>query len=77
MAIALQPLPRPSSNLTRAGYDPETQTLQVEFAGNPARVGEYSGVPPEKHDALLRAPSHGQFFAAEIRNAYPYTPISP
>ncbi|PBB65242.1 hypothetical protein CK228_28645 [Mesorhizobium sp. WSM4312] len=36
---------------------------------------EYYNVPQFMYDRLLEASSIGQFFNAEIRNAYPCNPI--
>jgi hypothetical protein len=59
-----------SSMLREVGYDPETLTLEVEFTSG--QVYEYHDVPPEVHADLLRAESLGQYFRANILDAYPY-----
>jgi hypothetical protein len=59
-----------SSMLREVGYDPETRTLEVEFTSG--SVYEYYDVPPEQHEGLLRAESLGQYFLANIRDAYRY-----
>ncbi|UQA60926.1 KTSC domain-containing protein [Polyangium aurulentum] len=58
-----------STSLCSVGYDPTTETLDVEFRDE--RVYRYRGVPPEVHAGLLAAPSLGRFFLAHIRGKYP------
>lgn len=62
-----------SSNLSSIGYDPDTETLEVEF--NSGSVYQYYGVSEVLYEELMAAPSHGQFFHAYIRNCFPYDPI--
>lgn len=59
-----------SSNLKSVGYDLESNTLEIEFQSG--AVYQYYGVPPEIYEALMRAPSHGSYFYANIRDRYPY-----
>jgi hypothetical protein len=60
--------PIDSSAIASVGYDPEKETLEVEFqSGN---VYRYSGVPEEIYDDLLRARSKGRFFGTFIRGQY-------
>ncbi|MDX8495112.1 KTSC domain-containing protein [Mesorhizobium sp. VK22B] len=66
--------PVSSSSLASVGYDPASETLQVEFVAT-GKVFEYYNVPQFMYDRLLEASSIGQFFNAEIRNAYPCNPI--
>ena len=62
-----------SSNLLSVGYDPETETLEVEFrSGGTYR---YSGVPISEYQALMGAASHGSYFHRNIRDRYPCTPL--
>ncbi|HWA89798.1 MAG TPA: KTSC domain-containing protein [Rhizomicrobium sp.] len=57
-----------SSNLASVGYDPGSETLEVEF--NNGRVYQYYNVPQFMYDRLMEAGSMGKFFNAEIKNAY-------
>ena len=57
-----------SSNLAAVGYDPNSETLEVEFKNG--RVYEYYNVPSFVHERLMQANSMGQFFNAEIRDAF-------
>ncbi|HXH08891.1 MAG TPA: KTSC domain-containing protein [Alphaproteobacteria bacterium] len=62
-----------SSSLAAVGYDPQSQTLEVEF--RTGRTYRYFHVPLSVHQALLAAPSKGRFFVAEIRTRFPHTRI--
>lgn len=66
--------PVESSSLASVGYDPASQTLDVEFRhGGHYR---YFQVPASSHEALMAASSKGRFFVAEIRNRYPYERVA-
>lgn len=54
-----------SSNIQAVGYDPESQTLHVQFKGGSTYA--FAGVPPEHHSGLLDAESAGQYFHKHIR----------
>jgi hypothetical protein len=58
-----------SSNIASIGYDPASETLEVEFLKT-GRVYQYYNVPQFMYDRLRQAPSVGVFFNAEIKNAY-------
>jgi hypothetical protein len=58
-----------SSNLVSVGYDPQSETLEVEFTIS--GVYQYFNVPPFMWERLMSADSVGRFFNLEIRNAYP------
>ena len=66
--------PVSSSSLASIGYNPDSETLEVEFVKN-GQVYEYYNVPQFMYDRLMEAPSLGIFFNAEIRNAYACSPI--
>ena len=57
-----------SSNIKSIGYDPDTQTLEVEFVNG--RVHSYANVPPHEHRDLMNASSIGSHFHRNIRNSY-------
>ena len=61
--------PVSSSNLVSVGYDPDSETLEVEFTKT--GVYQYSNVPLFMHERLMGADSVGKFFNAEIKHAYP------
>lgn len=63
-----------STNLRSAGFDAETNTLEVEF--NHGGIYQYQDVPHSKYLALLDAASHGTYFDKEIKKAgYAYNKI--
>lgn len=57
-----------SSNLASVGYDKENQILEIEFQSRD--IYQYSGVPEEIYQQLMRASSKGQFFISRIRDRY-------
>ncbi len=59
-----------SSNLLSVGYDPTSQILEIEFHGG--RIYQYFKVPATVYQNLMRAASHGQYFADFIRHSYSY-----
>ena len=65
--------PVASSNVRAIGYDPETQTLEVEFHGG--SVYQYYGVPDNMHQNIMEASSKGQFLHMYIKNSYPYSRV--
>jgi hypothetical protein len=62
-----------SSNLSRARYDPDTSTLEIEFKDG--RVYQYFDVPPQVFEGLLSAESHGGFLHSQIKGHYRYVRI--
>ena len=57
-----------SSNIVSIGYDPEIQTLEIEFKNG--SVYQYSGVPSDEFDSFMSAYSMGTYFHARIKH-YP------
>lgn len=57
-----------SSNLVSVGYDPETETLEVEFKNS--GIYQYLNVPGFIYERLMSADSIGKFFNSEIKNAF-------
>jgi len=53
-----------SSNLASAGFDPATQTIEIEF--NSGAVWQYPG-SQEDFDGLMIAESAGRYFAQVIK----------
>lgn len=62
-----------SSNVAALGYDPGTQTLEVEFHGG--RVYQYYNVPQGVFDAFRQASSKGMFLNDRIKDRYPYSRV--
>ena len=59
---------RSSSNLSSASYDPDEQTLTIEFQSGDAYT--YSDVPVETYRGLTLASSPGQYFHRQIKSRY-------
>lgn len=62
-------IPVSSSNIRAIGYEPASQTLEVEFRDG--SVYQYFGVPESIHSTLMAANSHGRYFDAHVKKA-PY-----
>jgi hypothetical protein len=60
-----------SSNIQSIAYDPLSLTLEIRF--HDGSMYQYYGVPESEHAALMAAPSHGSYFAANIRRIYRYS----
>ena len=58
-----------SSNIRSVGYDPLTQTLEIEFHGG--RIYLYANVPTTVNISLMQAGSKGYYFYKHIRERYP------
>jgi hypothetical protein len=65
--------PVSSSNIVSVGYDAPSETLEVEFMSG--SVYQYYNVRQSIYDAFIAAPSPGQFFAYQIKNAFPYSRV--
>lgn len=62
-----------SSNVASIGYDPASETLEIEFTNG--SIYQYFNVPSDLNDQLMAAPSKGQFLHVYIRNGYPYSRV--
>ena len=69
MITPIERIPVKSSNLKSVGYDPESQTLEVEFKRNGA-VYQYYVVSEETYNRLLGAHSIGSYFMKGINGRY-------
>ncbi|HOE31198.1 MAG TPA: KTSC domain-containing protein [Planctomycetota bacterium] len=58
-----------SSNIRSMGYDPASQTLEVEF--HSGGVYQYFGVPETIYQGFMRAASKGSYFHDHINGRYP------
>jgi hypothetical protein len=67
--------PLPSKAVISAGYDPDTQLLELEFQGG--RVYRYRGVPEGVYAFLLRTPSKGGYVSRIIDGQYPHEEVTP
>lgn len=62
-----------SSTIVSIGFDPASETLEVEFMNG--GVYQYYNVPQPIYQQFMDAGSKGQFHHAYIRNAYPYSRV--
>ena len=63
--------PVASTNILSLGYDPASETLEVEFSSG--SIYQYYNVSAALHEQLMKAPSKGQFLNAYIKNAHPFS----
>jgi hypothetical protein len=61
--------------IVSAGYEAQTQTLELEFASG--RIYQYAGVPHGTYAWLLRAPSKGGYVARMITDRYAHRDVTP
>lgn len=57
-----------ASNIRSVGYDPGSQTLEIEFTSG--AVYQFTRVSVEMHRKLMNAPSIGSFFKDNIEEEY-------
>jgi KTSC domain len=62
-----------SSRIRSAGYDPQTQVLEVEFTNG--RIMSYRSVSAEVYRQFVNAPSPVSFFEDKIAENYPETEV--
>ena len=62
-----------SSKIRAVGYDPKSQTLEIEFSDG--KVLSYRGVSPEVHRQFMAAPSPTSFFEDKIDENFPSSRI--
>lgn len=65
--------PVSSSNVESVGYDAETQTLEIAFLSG--GIYQYFDVPQHVYDALMSAPSAGNFLHEQIKGVYRYARV--
>lgn len=70
MSVAMQPVT--SGHIAAVGYEPESSTLHIAY--KTGKTYQHAGVPAAKFDALLAAPSVGQYVNANIKTQHPHTP---
>ena len=62
-----------SSNIASIGYDPDAETLEIEFLNG--SVYQYYNVPEYVYDELMSASSHGSYLSASIKGTYNYSKV--
>lgn len=65
--------PVASTNIVSIGYDESSETLEVEFASG--TIYQYYNVGPAVFEALMHAPSKGQFLNINIKNAFAFSRV--
>ena len=60
-------IPVRSSNLVSVGYEPESLTLEIEFATG---IYQYFQVPENVYSDLMDASSIGNYFNQHIKDVY-------
>jgi hypothetical protein len=63
-----------SITLATIGYDDAQELLQLEFRSG--EIYRYYRVPAAVHEALLHAPSKGNYFKRAIRGQFPYSLVA-
>ena len=69
----MERVPITSVTVASAGYDPASETLEIEFTNG--RVYQYYQVPAAIYEQFMEADSKGRFFNFSIRSAYPYSVV--
>lgn len=67
MAMQMQPVTG-SSAIAAIGYDPESETLDVQFVGG--RTYSHPDVPASLYEAFIAADSPGSFYFNQIKGQY-------
>lgn len=62
-----------SSNIESIGYDPQSETLEIEFLNG--SIYQYFDVPEQIFDELMQAESHGKYLANNIKGGYRYSRV--
>lgn len=65
--------PVSSSNIISAGYDDQSETLEIEFKNG--TIYQYFNVGSATYEAFKQAPSKGEYFNAYIKNAMPFSRV--
>lgn len=69
----MQRKPVQSSNIASVGYDPETQTLEIEFHGG--GVYRYFDVPVATYDKLMASGSVGKTFREAVNGRFQFEKV--
>jgi hypothetical protein len=60
-----------STNVSSIGYDPASQTLEVEF--HSGHIYQYYNVSDHTYEQLMQSPSKGQFLNIYVKNSHAYS----
>ena len=70
----MEHVPVQSSEIAIIGYDEKNQALEIAFRNG--GVYRYAGLPPEIHEGLMNAESHGTYFNQNIKDKYAATKLA-
>ncbi len=62
-----------SSDLASIGYNPATQTLEIEFKAT--GIYQYFSVPPHIFESLRTTPSPGKYFLQHIKGKFAWEKV--
>ena len=62
-----------SSNIASIGYDEASHTLEIEFLNG--NVYQYFDVPKNIYEGIMKASSHGEYLASQIKGNYRYSKV--
>lgn len=62
-----------SSNIESIGYDPNSETLEIEFLNG--AIYQYFDVPEHVYQELMNADSHGKYLVSHIKGIYRYSKV--
>jgi hypothetical protein len=65
--------PVTSSNIDSIGYDPDSQTLEIEFKNG--STYQYFDIPELIHTELINSDSIGGYLATNIKGVYRYSKV--
>ena len=65
--------PVTSTNVASVGYNPTSQTLEVEFTNG--STYQYFDVPAQVYEALIAAASIGTFLNDQVKGVYRYARV--
>ena len=71
----IHPVTVASSAIAQVAYDERERILQIEFRDGV--LCQYTGVPPQTYEELLRADSKGGYFNQHIRPKFLHTVLGP
>lgn len=59
-----------SSAIAHVAYDSETKQMGIAFTSNPKKFYDFYAVPAKEVAGLVKAPSIGRYYHANIRGKY-------
>ncbi|WP_145616818.1 KTSC domain-containing protein [Nitrospirillum bahiense] len=62
-----------SSNVSSVGYDPASQTLEIQFHNG--SIYQYYNVTETVYENLMQSPSKGGYLNTYIKNSHPYSRV--